>query len=86
MPKKYTMDDLLAMRAWPLSQKIQVTQTRLIEWKKEFNGQIYISFSGGKDSTVLERWINKYPRGIFNYKSAAKMFQQEFGDLISLLA
>ena len=34
----------------------------------------------------LERWINKYPRGIFNYKSAAKMFQQEFGDLISLLA
>lgn len=53
MPKKYTMDDLLAMRAWPLSKKIQVTQTRLIEWKKEFNGQIYISFSGGKDSTVL---------------------------------
>lgn len=34
----------------------------------------------------LERWINKYPRGIFNYKSAAKMFQQEFEDLISLLA
>lgn len=34
----------------------------------------------------LEHWINKYPRGIFNYKSAAKMFQQEFGDLISLLA
>ena len=33
----------------------------------------------------LERWINNYPRGIFNYKSAAKMFQQEFGDLISLL-
>ena len=34
----------------------------------------------------VERWINKYPRGIFNYKSAAKMFQQEFEDLISLLA
>lgn len=34
---------------------------------------------------ALERWINNYPRGIFNYKSAAKMFQQEFGDLISLL-
>lgn len=34
----------------------------------------------------LERWINKYPRGIFNYKSAAKMFEQEFGDLISLLS
>ena len=33
----------------------------------------------------LERWINKYPRGIFKYKSAAKMFKGEFGDLISLL-
>ena len=29
---------------------------------------------------ALERWTNNYPRGIFNYRSAAKMFQQEFGD------
>ena len=50
---KYTMDDLSAMQAWPLSRKIQVTQTRLIEWKIKFRGKIYISFSGGKDSTVL---------------------------------
>lgn len=57
MPKKteykYTMDDLSTMRAWPLSRKIQVTQTRLMEWKIKFKEQIYISFSGGKDSTVL---------------------------------
>lgn len=50
---KYTMDDLSRMQAWPLSRKIQVTQTRLMEWKMKFKGQIYISFSGGKDSTVL---------------------------------
>lgn len=50
---KYTMNDLFTMRAWPLERKIQVTQTRLLEWKAKFNGQIYISFSGGKDSTVL---------------------------------
>lgn len=50
---KYTMDDLFAMKAWPLERKIQVTQTRLIEWKIKFKGKIYISFSGGKDSTVL---------------------------------
>jgi len=36
-----------------LERKIQVTQTRLIEWKIRFKGKIYISFSGGKDSTVL---------------------------------
>lgn len=41
------------MRSWTLERKIQVTQTRLIEWKARFNGKIYISFSGGKDSTVL---------------------------------
>lgn len=50
---KYTMDDLFAMRAWPLERKIRVTQTRLIEWQMKFKGKIYISFSGGKDSTVL---------------------------------
>lgn len=50
---KYTIGDLFTMRAWPLERKIQVTQTRLLEWKAKFNGQIYISFSGGKDSTVL---------------------------------
>lgn len=41
------------MQAWPLSRKIQVTQTRIIEWYIKNNGQVYVSFSGGKDSTVL---------------------------------
>ena len=41
------------MQAWPLSRKIQVTQTRIIEWYQKWHGQVYISFSGGKDSTVL---------------------------------
>lgn len=50
---KYTKADLEKMRAWPLYRKIQVTQTRLLEWYIRFNGCIYISFSGGKDSTVL---------------------------------
>lgn len=50
---KYTMDDLSRMQAWPLSRKIQVTQTRLMEWKMKFKGQIYISFSGGKDTVAI---------------------------------
>lgn len=41
------------MQAWPLSRKIQVTQTRIIEWYIKNKGQVYVSFSGGKDSTVL---------------------------------
>lgn len=41
------------MQAWPLSRKIQITQTRIIEWYIKNKGQVYVSFSGGKDSTVL---------------------------------
>lgn len=50
---KYTKEDLKTMQGWSLERKIQVTQTRIIEWYQHFNGQVYISFSGGKDSTVL---------------------------------
>lgn len=41
------------MQGWSLDRKIQVTQTRVIEWYQKFEGKVYISFSGGKDSTVL---------------------------------
>lgn len=50
---KYTAEDLKTMQEWSLQRKIQVTQTRIIEWYKKNNGKVYISFSGGKDSTVL---------------------------------
>lgn len=50
---KYTVSDLKAMQSWTLLQKIQVTQTRIIEWYIKNKGQVYVSFSGGKDSTVL---------------------------------
>ena len=41
------------MQSWDLDKKIQVTQTRIIEWYEYFQGKVYVSFSGGKDSTVL---------------------------------
>ena len=50
---KYTKQDLKIMQAWNLERKIQVTQTRITEWYQHFDGQVYVSFSGGKDSTVL---------------------------------
>lgn len=51
--KKYTPEDLKEMQTWPLERKIQVTQTRIIEWYQHYDGKVYVSFSGGKDSTVL---------------------------------
>lgn len=50
---KYTKEDLKAMQAWDFERKIRVTQTRIIEWYKHYDGKVYVSFSGGKDSTVL---------------------------------
>ena len=50
---KYTNEDLKIMQGWSLERKIQVTQTRIIEWYQKWDGNVYVSFSGGKDSTVL---------------------------------
>ena len=50
---KYTNEDLRVMQGWSLDRKIQVTQTRIIEWYEKWNGKVYVSFSGGKDSTVI---------------------------------
>lgn len=60
--KKYTNEDLKIMQGWSLERKIQVTQTRIIEWYEHFKGQVYVSFSGGKDSTVLLDLVRRiYP-------------------------
>ena len=49
----YTKQDLSVMQAWPLERKIQVTQAKILEWYYHYGGKVVISFSGGKDSTVL---------------------------------
>lgn len=41
------------LRALPLERKIQISQARIIEWYNHYNGNVVVSFSGGKDSTVL---------------------------------
>ena len=59
---KYTPEDLKIMQSWPLERKIQVAQTRIIEWYQRNNGKVYVSFSGGKDSTVLLDLVRRiYP-------------------------
>lgn len=59
---KYTMEDLQTMQSWTLARKIQVTQTRIIEWYQKNDGNVYVSFSGGKDSTVLLDLVRRiYP-------------------------
>ena len=54
MENKHTISDLYQMQALPLAVKIRMTASRIRDWVNEFGEDgVYISFSGGKDSTVL---------------------------------
>ena len=49
-----TMQQLKSMQAAPLDVKVLLTKQRIREWVNEFGTDgVYVSFSGGKDSTVL---------------------------------
>lgn len=50
---KHNKEDLKQMQSLPLSAKIIMTKQRIKNWYDYYNGQVYVSFSGGKDSTVL---------------------------------
>lgn len=51
---KHTLSDLYQMQSLPLSAKILMTKQRIRWWVDEFGEDgVYVSFSGGKDSTVL---------------------------------
>lgn len=51
---KHTIDELHQWQALPLSVKIRMTKERIRNWINEFGEDgVYVSFSGGKDSTVL---------------------------------
>lgn len=52
-PARHQSWELAQMQALPLTQKISMTKRRIREWYDIFEGQVYVSFSGGKDSTVL---------------------------------
>ncbi len=41
------------MQALPLNIKVAMTNSRIRQWYEEYAGDVYVSFSGGKDSTVL---------------------------------
>lgn len=50
---KYTSEFLKEMQSLPLHRKVGITIARMTEFYEAMNGNVYVSFSGGKDSTVL---------------------------------
>lgn len=63
MANAHTLQDLKIMQALPLEIKVRMTQDRIRGWVNEFGVEgVYVSFSGGKDSTVLLDLVrNLYP-------------------------
>ena len=50
----HTKEHLRELQSYPLDIKIKLTKQRIREWINEFGEDgVYVSFSGGKDSTVL---------------------------------
>lgn len=57
MPEKWILRQYQSL---PLRAKIGMSMTRIIEWYDHFQGDVCVSFSGGKDSTVLAHLVHDF--------------------------
>jgi len=55
----FTRDDLKYLQALPWEVKVGKTQAKILEWYARNDGQVFVSFSGGKDSTVLLHMVRQ---------------------------
>lgn len=53
------LERLKELQKLPLERKVGFTAARIAEWYKHYDGKVHVSFSGGKDSTVLLYIVRK---------------------------
>lgn len=72
-----TMSDLRQRQALPLSAKVSMSKARIREWYNHFDGDVYVSFSGGKDSTVLAYLVHElYPNVPLVFSNTGLEYQE----------
>lgn len=57
---KHQPHDLKQMQSLPLEAKITMSTRRIELWFVHWDGNVYVSFSGGKDSTVLADLVARF--------------------------
>lgn len=71
MANKHTLQELQQWQSLPLSVKVAMTKDRVRNWVHEYGEDgVYVSFSGGKDSTVLLHIV----REAMGYKNIPAVF------------
>lgn len=55
---KHEAWELKQYQSLSLDSKIRMTQQRIKAWYEHWDGMVYVSFSGGKDSTVLKHIVD----------------------------
>lgn len=62
IPVEHDLDSLKRLQALPLEVKIKISLSRIRDWYEHFKGNVFVSYSGGKDSTVLLHLVRSiYP-------------------------
>lgn len=64
----HTIEELRQKQSMPLEAKIIMSQRRIKEWYDFWDGDVYVAFSGGKDSTVLKHLVEHTP-GVYDVPS-----------------
>lgn len=83
--KGHTKEDMEYMTSLPYSIKLGIARDRIRTWYNKFDGMVYVSRSGGKDSDVLGHMVRQmYPKvphvycnAGLDYSSVREHAQQE---------